>query len=303
MIEKYKVITSSFFLVITLLSLLFLIFKIYQYGQDLLALISAGDAFRFIVIGTGVYSISLLILPKIYQYYLEAISNRNISYRAVCRIYGVSNINKYLPGNIFHFLGRQALANEINSQQYEVAMASTAEIIYLVITSFLLSVLFLLVFSLDISGLTDIPAMLITIIPIFLILLLIALRLIKSKGKNRYLKSLRSTSGNFIIFKAISAYALFFLISSLIFLWIIIGNTSVNIYYLTNIMFAYIFSWLVGYVVPGAPAGFGVRETCLYLILEGIMPSSVILVGALIMRMINTLGDLLFFLYAKNLKI
>jgi uncharacterized membrane protein YbhN (UPF0104 family) len=52
---------------------------------------------------------------------------------------------------------------------------------------------------------------------------------------------------------------------------------------------------LAGFVVPGSPAGVGVREAVLVLTLEPHLPSDGALLLALSLRLVTTFGDLLFF--------
>ena len=58
----------------------------------------------------------------------------------------------------------------------------------------------------------------------------------------------------------------------------------------------YAFAWAVGFVVPGAPAGLGIREATLLTLLSSIFSSADLLLGILVFRMINTLGDMVFFI-------
>jgi hypothetical protein len=53
--------------------------------------------------------------------------------------------------------------------------------------------------------------------------------------------------------------------------------------------------WWLGFVVPGAAAGIGVREAVLVLTLEPHLGSDGALLAALSLRVVTTLGDLLFF--------
>lgn len=59
---------------------------------------------------------------------------------------------------------------------------------------------------------------------------------------------------------------------------------------------AFALSWVVGFVVPGAPGGLGVREAALVLLLEGVLPRETVLAIALMSRLSMTLADALIFL-------
>ena len=57
-------------------------------------------------------------------------------------------------------------------------------------------------------------------------------------------------------------------------------------------------AWLAGLLTPGAPAGIGVRELVLVLLLKGIVPEAELLLAVLLSRLVTVGGDLLFYLVA-----
>lgn len=59
---------------------------------------------------------------------------------------------------------------------------------------------------------------------------------------------------------------------------------------------AFAIAWVVGFVTPGAPAGIGVREALLLLMLSGSMGSIETSLLILALRIVTTLGDILCFL-------
>src|SRR3546814_3308628 len=74
-------------------------------------------------------------------------------------------------------------------------------------------------------------------------------------------------------------------------LWIVasvlVPGTAISPILLTG---AFASSWLIGFVTPGAPAGFGVREVVLSLWLSESMPASTFVVLVLALRIATTLG-------------
>jgi hypothetical protein len=58
---------------------------------------------------------------------------------------------------------------------------------------------------------------------------------------------------------------------------------------------AFAIAWVVGFVTPGAPAGIGVREALLLLMLSGSMGSVETSLLILALRIVTTLGDILCF--------
>jgi len=62
---------------------------------------------------------------------------------------------------------------------------------------------------------------------------------------------------------------------------------------------AYLVSWIVGFVVPGAPGGIGVREAVFLYLVAGTVAAPTALALALLARLMTTLGDLWFSLLAS----
>jgi len=58
---------------------------------------------------------------------------------------------------------------------------------------------------------------------------------------------------------------------------------------------AYVIAWLIGLLTPGLPAGLGVRESVLVILLTSYVGAPVILLTAIAGRAITVLGDLIFF--------
>src|SRR5690606_21065797 len=58
---------------------------------------------------------------------------------------------------------------------------------------------------------------------------------------------------------------------------------------------AFAAAWVVGLLVPGAPAGLGVREAVLLVLLGEVMPTADAVVAIALLRVATTLGDLVHF--------
>jgi glycosyltransferase 2 family protein len=89
----------------------------------------------------------------------------------------------------------------------------------------------------------------------------------------------------------------FFTIAGFILFWttsIALGKwDAISLY---TALFAFAISWLLGTITPGAPAGVGIRESIIILILSPYIggPSSILV--SLLMRIVTMLGDAAFFL-------
>ena len=61
---------------------------------------------------------------------------------------------------------------------------------------------------------------------------------------------------------------------------------------------AFLLSWILGFIVPGAPGGIGVREAALTLFVGAYFPTDIALFGIVIYRLINVLGDFIAFAFS-----
>lgn len=99
---------------------------------------------------------------------------------------------------------------------------------------------------------------------------------------------------------AIVMYALFFAVSAgiaIVFSW----SLEVPGRLFLTIGTAYIISWIAGFVTPGASGGLGVREAAFVVLLNPFIDEVTAMTLAILMRMVTTLGDGIFFLASFSL--
>lgn len=206
-----------------------------------------------------------------------ATANRIVS----IRIYGVSQLAKYLPGNIFHLAGRQALGVAekiagwilIKSMAFELGLSAVAG------SLFGWSILPLIWDEFQVS-----TGMFLQVGTFVLVSLILA----KLIGYHAMRAFVWQTS--------------FLLISGSVFvvlLNIISGPEAVFTKNSVTIGAAFIVAWLAGLVTPGAPAGVGVREVVLFFLLKTIASESDLLLSLLLSRIVTVFGDIWFYLAAS----
>ena len=59
------------------------------------------------------------------------------------------------------------------------------------------------------------------------------------------------------------------------------------------IISGYVIAWVLGFVVPGAPGGIGVRELVITLLLSGVMGEGLVVTLSITHRLITIIGDFL----------
>ncbi len=221
--------------------------------------------------------------------------------------YVLTNILKYVPGGIWHFVERFNFIKKISNPQ--IAFYST-----LVEPYFMLSASFLLA-SL---GLVFSPFYLLLILPIVFLnrklIHLVLKRLESLKGKAFAILRLANSRDQFekrikiISFFPTTAFLLEigFVLSKFIGFYICLNtfytNNPPNIIFL---LATFSLSWSLGLIVPAAPSGVGVFEACFLFFVGKNIPQNTIIVALIYFRGISTLADLLLsfpFLVRKFLK-
>ena len=100
--------------------------------------------------------------------------------------------------------------------------------------------------------------------------------------------------------KSFLKYFLFLLLSGLSFALVfkLASDVKLDIGTVAFLVGSYVFSWLLGLLTPGAPAGLGVRETALSLMLVNFAPVAEILIAVVASRILTIFGDGLYFLFS-----
>lgn len=226
-----------------------------------------------------IYGAANLLLARSWWHLLQHYS-LPILQRASIRIFGISQLAKYVPGNIFHLAGRQALGMAAGLAPGVLAKATAWELGLLAVAGAQFCWLAL-------------PLMM-PLIPEFICLFLL-IGSIAITGVT--LKSIfgRQVACSFLW------QILFLLVSGTVFtilLIVISGSEGLTVLHLLTIGGAYIIAWLAGLVTPGAPAGVGVREFILLFMLNGVVGEISLLMAVLLGRLVTVAGDLVFFLVA-----
>lgn len=212
-----------------------------------------------------------------------------VSRRWIITVYGLSQIGKYIPGNIFHLAGRQALGMKAGLKAATLAKSSFWELALLAIAGFSFSALLLPLlyqyFSIYVAG-------------VLFIAFVVCASLIIQKVLNPHYA------------KAFFLQLIFLSCSAVIFTLLVMSIRTQDSSIFTTPQFfyiaaTYIVAWLVGLATPGAPAGIGVREVVILFFLKSLVLESDLLLAVLLGRIVSVLGDIFYFLFSlfyKNIK-
>lgn len=209
-------------------------------------------------------------------------------------LWAISEVKRYIPGNIWSFLGRTVLFEQKGIKKKDTAKGLIIEAEIFVIGSIIVSLLSLPYYFTDSQS----------AIMFLIIILVIGLSVlycfsntihVKLKGKMQKVVSFllphgHSSDNIFLLFISIIALFLFGLGSYLV--------TS-SVMYLTPKLFLQVigifdFAFVVGYLSFITPAGFGVREGITIYSLSKIIPSGVAAFGALFSRIILICSEIIY---------
>jgi glycosyltransferase 2 family protein len=197
--------------------------------------------------------------------------------RWAIRTYGISQLAKYVPGNIFHLAGRQAMGMAAGVSGWSLAKSTFWELGMLAIAGSLFGALVL--------------PLLVTWLPLQLglIAFVLALAVVAVAFAMYFGPAALRAFGLYVTFVTISG-VLFVCLIEMIFPSAITSSSSWIV-----LCSAYIVAWLIGLVTPGAPAGVGVRELILVFLLHGLVGENELVLTVVLGRVVTVTGDFLFF--------
>ncbi len=207
-------------------------------------------------------------------------------YRRMFHINSISQLAKYLPGGIWHFVGRAGFYAADGLSARDIAQAMVIENVWLVGSAFLAGAAFLLpVFVTGRAGVAVIAG----IGVIWLALLYLSTRPYRLGAGWRFILSTSALQA-----------AVWFLLG--LSLWVMITPLS-GLRILPLAVGAFGASWAAGYVAVFAPSGIGIREAAMVAILGAVLPAQAGVVYATLNRLVWVLTELLLGLAAKALEV
>jgi len=261
---------------LALIGIVFVGFRLHTYWLELDFTLIPPRIWLFIAALALVYGSANFLLASAWWNLLEHLGAAATRLESI-KIYGVSQLAKYAPGNIFHLAGRQALGMASGISGGILAKSTLWELGSIAVAGALFAwlVLPLLFPGFSVAGSA--------------VLLLGSLSIL---GGLLYRFSGCRPARAFIwqfLFLSASGAAFAAL------LYLIAGGNGLETGQWLMIGSAYIVAWLAGLVTPGAPAGVGVREMILLLLLNGLTVEANLLLAVVLGRVVTVFGDLLFF--------
>ena len=223
--------------------------------------------------------------------------NQSISSIQLIQIYLKTNIGKYLPGNVGHYIGRiMAVKNlRVSTSAATVSvllepllMAAAALIIVILCSQFTLKKSSVILLIGQIFGLL---AVLCVLHPLFLNPVIRFVHRRKNKKSVTGNLSVASLSMNRYPILPLLGELGFLLLRAFGFIITLYAIAPINLSQIPLITGAFSFAWLLGLIVPGAPGGLGIFETTAIALLQQFFPTALIISASGLYRLISILAE------------
>ncbi|MDQ1092278.1 uncharacterized membrane protein YbhN (UPF0104 family) [Xanthomonas sacchari] len=259
-----------------------------------------------VVIGVLVATVCYcMIYPLTGFAWKQLLARQNQSYSAVLlmRIIGLTQLAKYVPGNVLQHASRAALAIRAGITTKGYVASAGQEALLTVAASLCVGSAALAISpsgmqALDSHGHTRTLYALTCAAFIGAALLCLDLPAASLERSNRWILRMLGRMGGLpgpiAALTALSAYAANFLAVGTG-IWLLSRSLGADVD-LAMATAAFALSWTLGFLAPGAPAGLGAREGVMLLILENQHNQEKILLLVLLTRAASVLGDLLVFM-------
>jgi hypothetical protein len=268
-----------------------------EHIRDLPPLSWGWVTWTLLVVSISLWSGIIIVGALIWKILLIDLDVR-LSWHDCLTIYGIAQLGKYLPGNIGHHVGRVVLAKQSGVPAASTLQTMLIELVWGIGVASGIALIGIVLGS-DLGGS---PA----VLTLFFVATLLGPWAAWSVAKVFFPKLMSRISDHghislprlgTLMLVSLLYLAVFLAVGLLMdmharFLW---GAQTSHVFMLA-VVFAW--SWIAGYITPGAPAGLGVREVVLVSALTPIYGASVAVGLTLSLRVVSTLGDMIVFLIA-----
>lgn len=213
---------------------------------------------------------------------------------------GITQLAKYIPGNVAQHASRAALALRAGMGGRALAVTVVQETVLATAASLMVG---LPALALSAPGLTQLPEGARVLMLVAGVLLAVAVLVLGSVTlapdrlaghRSRWARALGAAGGlpgPATTLPAIAAYMVNYIVIGLG-LWLVARAAGLPPQVdLALVTAAFSLAWLLGFLAPGAPAGLGVREGIMLILLAGAAPDPDLLLFVMLARAVTLLGD------------
>lgn len=287
--------------ILMLLSIVFLIVRLRKLNVNYNIIFSSTGIIAFL---SFLYGIHIFFIGISWKQLLYVISGEKVCFDKAIYVWNKSNMMKYIPGNVFQYVGRNEIAIIEHLNHADVALATILDVlINLIGVFFAVGISYFKGLGLGIGIILNNKMYLVCVCVLMcacaVIIIIFRKKICPYLSKVKilfYKKNILSTCALvvFYIFWAFYTSGIYLAVLKII----VRADIQPGSYGL--IIGAYLLSWMVGFVMPGAPGGIGVRETVLTLVLAPFSSIKIddILLAIVIYRLVNIIGDIIGLVFA-----
>ncbi len=253
-------------------------------------------AWAILAIATGITLLAHTWAGWVWVWILKGL-NQSINSTQLIQVYLKTNIGKYLPGNVGHYIGRIMAAKNLRISTSAATLSVLLEPLLMVAAALIVVILcsqFTLgegSYLLLIGQIFGLVVVLCVLHPLFLNQVI---RFVHRRKQNKSvtgnLSSASLSMNRYPILPLLGELG-FLLLRSAGFMLTLYAIAPINISQVPLIVAAFSFAWLLGLVVPGAPGGLGVFETTAIALLQHFFPTALIITASGLYRLISILAE------------
>ncbi|MBS3970720.1 MAG: hypothetical protein KGZ94_11485 [Clostridia bacterium] len=273
--------------------------------DNIFGIVSVSQVFKYLVPSVALYVLSFLILSIIWFKLIKIFTTEPLNLTACITSLSKSQIAKYLPGNVLHYVGRYIISTIYDIPPKSIAISIFLETLMLIISACILSIyLFWNYNNMQLFVFKDTKFFMLYFFIVFIILLVFLAY--KRNLVSKFLGTIKEyfeciKQSYCVLIFAFLGYISFFCILGII-LWYLNGIfIPLEAKYLMTFIAMSSLAWVIGYITPGAPGGVGIREAILIVGLSSSFPENEILLLTFVFRLVSILGDIILFLLGTAL--
>ncbi len=256
----------------------------------------SGKVAAALAAGAVIQTVIMLLASIPWLIFTRSLSGVRISFSAAMPVYTRSNLYKYIPGNVFQYVGRNKLAADMHISHVDVAFATVLDVFFSMVWAGIFSVCLL---GGRIAGLLGkywrnfviIGAAGTVLLVVLVILVRMKLRDKAAAYIARYTETLHKCDRRQLAGGIFYYFAQYIVSAGMYFLCIVLVVPEASVSEQVALTGAFIFAWIVGFITPGAPGGIGIREGVMIFV-SGDKYSDRIVLFVLVMRISSIIADI-----------
>lgn len=284
---------------VSLLSIVFIIRAVYVLGFDFSA-VNNWPVFIGITLLCSVAKCATVYVSGTAWYrWMNFFAGTKCQRKEALCVYAKANIGKYLPGNVMHYVERNLFAGKLGVSQKKIAASTVFEVFTLVSAAFVIGVsvsfgqlqsAFYNVFGENYVQII-IGVILLGIVCLVVVGILFKKKIMSVMAEYKFSDFLSTYIGNVLLYMVV----LITLGIIMVVLYCYMGGTF-EFRSAALIVSGFTIAWVLGFIVPGAPGGIGVRELVITLLLSSVVGESLIVTLSVTHRLITIVGDFMAYL-------